>query len=114
VFTQGTDGVRPRKSAIFGQPAPRRAEKPRLLAEARPSGGWTSEQKDAMAIAYYDALPATRIANYDRQTYLTDLEYCRLHQAVQWLGWSPFWSPPPEHAQDWLKEALQSAELLNI
>ena len=78
------------------------------------SGGWTREQKDAMALAYYDALPADRTVNYDRQTFLTDLEYCRLHQAVQWLGWSPEWSPPPEHAQDWLKEALRSAEWLGI
>ena len=78
------------------------------------SGGWTRVQKDAMALAYYDALPAERTARYDRQTFLTDLEYCRLHQAVQWLGWSPLWSPPPEHAQDWLKEALRSAEALGI
>jgi hypothetical protein len=78
------------------------------------SGGWTREQKDIMALAYYEALPANRTANYDRQTFLTDLEYCRLHQAVQWLGWSPFWAPPPEHAQDWLKEALDSAKLLGV
>ncbi len=74
------------------------------------SGGWTREQKDAMALAYYDALPADRTEKYDRPTFFTDLEYCRFHQAVQWLGWSP----PPEHAQDWLKEALRSADLLGI
>ncbi len=78
------------------------------------SGGWAREQKDAMALAYYDALPANRTATYDRETFLTDLEYCRLHQAVQWLGWSPGWAPPPEHAQDWLKEAIKSAELLQL
>ncbi|MCE9610785.1 MAG: aminoglycoside phosphotransferase family protein [Chthoniobacter sp.] len=78
------------------------------------SGGWTREQKDAMALAYYDALPADRLARYDRQTFLTDLEYCRLHQAVQWLGWSPCWSPPPEHAHDWLKEAVNCAETLAL
>ncbi len=78
------------------------------------SGGWTREQKDAMALAYYDALPADRTADFDRETFLTDLEYCRLHQAVQWLGWSPFWAPPPEHAQDWLKEAVGTAERLGL
>jgi len=31
---------------------------------------------------------------------------------VRWLGWSPQWSPPPEHAQDWLHEALSLAEKL--
>ena len=78
------------------------------------SGRWTREERNAMALAYYEALPASRIASYDRQTFLTDLEYCRLHQAVQWLGWSPGWAPPPEHAQDWLKEALLSAALLQL
>jgi hypothetical protein len=33
---------------------------------------------------------------------------------VQWLGWSPQWAPSPEHAQNWLKEALHSAEILGI
>ena len=42
-----------------------------------------------MALASYEALPASRIASYDRQTFLTDLEFGRLNQAVQWLGWSP-------------------------
>ncbi len=78
------------------------------------SGGWSRAQKDAMALAYYEALPASRTAHYDCPTFLTDLEYCRLHQAVQWLGWSPHWSPPPEHAQDWLKEALDCAETLAL
>ena len=75
---------------------------------------WTREERGAMALASYEALPANRIASYDRQAFLTDLEYCRLHQAVQWLGWSPQWAPPPEHAQNWLKDALHSAEILGI
>ncbi len=50
---------------------------------------WTREERGAMALASSEALPANRIASYDRQTFLTDLEYGRLNQAVQWLGWSP-------------------------
>ena len=26
--------------------------------------------------------------------------------ALQWLGWSDDWTPPPEHRHDWLSEAL--------
>jgi hypothetical protein len=45
---------------------------------------------------------------------LTALDYCRLHLAVQWLGWAPEWSPPPEHTQDWLGEALGLARKLEL
>ena len=78
------------------------------------SGGWTREQKDAMALAYHEALPDGSPAKNGRQKFLEDLEYCRLAQAVQWLGWSPLWEPPPEHAQDWLREAVTSAEILKL
>jgi phosphotransferase family enzyme len=43
-----------------------------------------------------------------------DLECCRLHVAVQWLGWSRDWTPPEEHAQDWLAEARRSAARLGL
>jgi hypothetical protein len=33
-----------------------------------------------------------------------DLDCARLHLAIQWLGWSPDWTPPPEHARDWRAE----------
>ena len=78
------------------------------------SGGWPREKKDAMAMAYYDALPSQVTEKLDVPTFMADLEYCRLHQAVQWLGWSPSWSPPPEHAQNWLKEAIESSERLGL
>ena len=34
--------------------------------------------------------------------------------AVQRLGWSDSWSPPEEHAHDWLAEALRAAERLGL
>lgn len=40
------------------------------------------------------------------------VDCARLHLAVRWLGWSPGWSPPPEHAHDWRSEAEQVAERL--
>jgi tRNA A-37 threonylcarbamoyl transferase component Bud32 len=38
----------------------------------------------------------------------------QLHLAVQWLGWSPMWTPPPEQARDWLSDALAAAERLGL
>lgn len=42
------------------------------------------------------------------------LTAARLHIAMQWLGWSPGWSPPPEHARDWLGEAVGAARDLGL
>ena len=76
------------------------------------SGNWTATQKNTMARAYYDALPDSSPVKCGWRKFQIDLEFCRLHQAVQWLGWSPGWAPPPEHAQDWLKEATRCARRL--
>jgi hypothetical protein len=40
---------------------------------------------------------------------MSALDDCRLHLAIQWLGWSNDWTPPKEHAQNWLAEALELA-----
>jgi hypothetical protein len=46
----------------------------------------------------------------DRGQLEEQLNLCSLHLAVQWLGWSAHWSPPPEHAQDWVRQATRAAE----
>jgi hypothetical protein len=76
------------------------------------SGNWTTSQKNTMARAYYEALPESSPVKCGWRKFLIDLEFCRLHQAVQWLGWSPGWTPPPEHKQNWLKEAVRCAKRL--
>jgi Phosphotransferase enzyme family len=78
------------------------------------AGGWTKEEKKELALAYHAKMAPRDVWWADRQEFLTALDYCRLHLAVQWLGWSPGWSPPPEHAQDWLGEALGLAERLGL
>jgi hypothetical protein len=37
------------------------------------------------------------------------LAAARLVVALQWVGWSASWTPPPEHRHDWLGEALELA-----
>jgi Ser/Thr protein kinase RdoA (MazF antagonist) len=78
------------------------------------AGIWTDEQRQALALAYRDALSPITGRLLDVEALLVELDCCRLHLAVQWLGWSPDWSPPPEHAQDWLGEAVGLTEKLGL
>jgi aminoglycoside/choline kinase family phosphotransferase len=74
------------------------------------SGNWSVAEKEAMALAYFGALALTVQKTQTWETFSMDLECCRLHQAIQWLGWSAEWTPPPEHAQNWLQEALRCCD----
>lgn len=76
------------------------------------SGGWTAEDRDAIAAAYLDALPAG--TRPQPAVFREGLDACRLHLALQWLGWSASWSPPPEHASDWLRDALELSGKLGL
>jgi hypothetical protein len=69
------------------------------------AGNWTEEKKAAMAWAYYNTL--TPGADRLPDSFLAALDLCRLHLAIQMLGWSPNWTPPPEYARNWLDEALR-------
>jgi hypothetical protein len=42
------------------------------------------------------------------------LDAAQLHLALQWLGWSRDWNPPPEHSRDWLAQALAAGERLGL
>ena len=78
------------------------------------SGGWTADERKDLALAYHSALVPRENWPLAPDAFLAALDYCRLHLAVQWLGWSTGWTPPPEHAQDWLGEALGLAEKLGL
>lgn len=77
------------------------------------AGRWTDQERTAMALAYHDALPQACLS-LDEPAFLAALDWCRLHLAVQWLGWSSGWSPPSEHRYDWLGEALRLGEKLDL
>jgi thiamine kinase-like enzyme len=78
------------------------------------SGKWSDSERMLIAHDYYAAI--NRVTNWfsNWDDFVKALDYSRLHIAVQWLGWSSHWSPPPEHAHDWLTEALNSGEKLKL
>ncbi len=77
------------------------------------AGTWTQEEEEAIALAYHEALPG--MGGWSGpEDFLAALDLCHLHMAIQWLGWSPRWTPPPEHAHGWLDEALRLTEKLGL
>lgn len=72
---------------------------PGLVDLAALATGWTGADQGAIIAAYGDV-----DAN--------DLDSCRLHLAVRWLGWSRTWNAPKAHARNWLAEAVGAAERL--
>jgi hypothetical protein len=70
---------------------------PGLIDLAALMTGWDEHAQRALTRAYRPgAIPTD---------FQTDLDCCRLHLAVRMLGWSEHWTPPPQHARDWLAEA---------
>lgn len=72
------------------------------------SGGWGEEEREAIVSAYRSVgdLPAFSAEQ---------LALCRLHLAVQWLGWAPpQWTAPQGQRHDWLAEAVGLAEGLGL
>jgi Ser/Thr protein kinase RdoA (MazF antagonist) len=78
------------------------------------AGNWNDEDRGRMVSAYWNAMSAEVRARESLQDLNTSVEYCRLHWAVRWLGWSPHWSPPRTQAQDWLREALLAARRIGL
>lgn len=83
---------------------------PGLIDLAALAAGWDDGERSNLFAAYREGLEsggATKTA-----TATADLNRCRLHLALQWIGWGPEWRPPREHAHDWLGEAqVVAAEL---
>jgi hypothetical protein len=79
---------------------------PGVLDLAALASAWGDEDVALLARAYGDVL--------GRPVEREGLDGARLHLAVQWLGWSREWTPPREHATDWLGEAVRAAERLGL
>jgi aminoglycoside phosphotransferase (APT) family kinase protein len=78
------------------------------------SGSWTAGQVTEIARTYYGTLTAMGSVRMAWAEFLDHLACCRIHVAMQLAGWSAGWSPPSEHARDWLNEALEIAVDLGV
>jgi Ser/Thr protein kinase RdoA (MazF antagonist) len=78
------------------------------------AGSWEEQERSTLVLAYHDALTRLGGSAQSRDDFLAALDCCRLYLALQWLGWARAWSPPEEHRQDWLSEALALAERLDL
>jgi Ser/Thr protein kinase RdoA (MazF antagonist) len=72
--------------------------------------GLAEEEASVLVDAYRDALERPP----DAARLRSDLDCARLHLALQWLGWSREWAPPPEHAVDWQAELPRLAERVGL
>lgn len=77
------------------------------------AGAWSADSRERLARAYFEVAPR-ELRGSSWSDFLDALDHCRLHLAVQWLGWAPDWSPPADHANDWLAEAVEMAERLRL
>ena len=87
---------------------------PGLIDLAALVGGWDEPQRRRLIAAYLGGSREAPGGGSTPEALEADLARCRLHLALQWLGWSADWRPPPEHAHDWLGEALELAGELRL
>ena len=78
------------------------------------SGTWSDSERAEMAAAYRDTLLSEGVPGVALKDLLQALDDCRLHLAIRWLGWAPYWSPPPENAHDWLEEAIVLSDKMSM
>ena len=77
------------------------------------SGRWTSLERRAMALAYFEALDDEAATAYSSaEDFLNAVDHCRLQLAIQWLGWSANWRPPADHDHDWFNDVLELGDVL--
>jgi hypothetical protein len=107
-----THGTQPLK--VFPVDWEMAAVGPGIVDLAAIAGGWSGEEREGLARAYLDGLEEAGARGLGWGDLLGDLTRCRLHVALQWLGWAADWRPPREHAHDWLSEALQLCEDLGL
>jgi phosphotransferase family enzyme len=77
------------------------------------AGSWTDGQREEIVRAYREAAIVQLAWTSAPEAFDRALDCCRLHVAVQWLGWSADWSPPAAHRRDWLGEAQRIAPRLS-
>jgi Ser/Thr protein kinase RdoA (MazF antagonist) len=102
----GGDGPAPRVCPVDWEQA---AAGPGLVdLAALVSGDWREREREAIVAAYRSAVGSDAFTS-------SQLDLARLHLAVQWLGWAPpQWVAPEGQRHDWLGEALELVERLEL
>jgi Phosphotransferase enzyme family len=83
---------------------------PGVLDLAALTAGLADDDASALAETYRLALEEQP----DAQEFGFELDCARLHLAIQWLGWSADWTPPPEHTLDWRAELPRLTERVGL
>ncbi len=78
------------------------------------SGEWSLEEKRTMVRAYRETARQVPGGQPSVEEMMESVKYCKLHLAVQLLGWAPDWSPPERHARNWLREAVRLGDKLGL
>jgi aminoglycoside phosphotransferase (APT) family kinase protein len=75
------------------------------------AGSWTAAEKRSLALVYHGAADVGDLWPVDE--FLRALDWCRLHVAVQWIGWS---KRPMRRRRwsSWVREALAVADELEL
>jgi aminoglycoside phosphotransferase (APT) family kinase protein len=73
------------------------------------AGSWSAAEKRRLALAYHDAAGDPRAPD----EFLAALDWCRLHVAVQWVGWSEQ-GMRRARWREWAAEAVDLAESLGL
>jgi len=88
---------------------------PGLIDLAALCAGWSDRKRTALAFSYYDVWRRQRSHRLpSKADFLSALDCCQLQLAIKMLGWSSSWSAPPQHAHNWLTEAIRLAEGLGL
>ena len=83
---------------------------PGLVDLAALAGGWGAVEGDRLLAAYARGLGGAASPEQLSRGLLP----CRLHLALQWIGWSSGWNPPTEHDHDWISEAVATVDRLGL
>jgi Ser/Thr protein kinase RdoA (MazF antagonist) len=87
---------------------------PGLLDLAALAGGFKRRERGRLFSAYRSAMLELGADMPPQEEMRANLDRCRLHLALQWIGWSARWTAPAEHAHDWVGEALALARRLRL
>ena len=78
------------------------------------SGNWSDGERSRLNVAYLKGLAGSPNAMIAADVLPDALAVCRLQHAIQLLGWSDDWAPPPDQVRDWLTEAEHLVSALGL